>query len=122
MKDANQKAHLDRIRVAVAEVQRLVLTPSPASLDACQPWLTQIRVGLETLQTRASHGSCFGSKVMPAELTRIRQDIARIGLLLDNADGFYVGWQRLRACLTAGYTAQGVPAQFPADQRVSLEG
>ena len=54
------------------------------------------------------------------EARRLRAAARRARLLLQLAAQFHLRWHSILAGMTGGYTAQGVPAQFPARGRVSL--
>jgi hypothetical protein len=106
---------------ALGRVSRLLAHPTPESLDACQPLLEQVRIGLRQAAARGGQLPPGVQAQLRADLTEMRKLLWRTHLLLEQAAGFYSGWLRLKNILTGGYTAQGEPVPALAQSRLSLE-
>ena len=58
---------------------------------------------------------------LSASLAELRAEIARVGILLDNAAAFHTGWMQRASSMVSGYTDKGTPAVLEGRRRVILE-
>lgn len=115
---------LDWIRQAQAslgEARRLLLSPTPESLEESAPHLKSAAGALEALEGALHLGGGSPKQVLLPELSHLRRQLSAVHGLLGQAGGFYLGWARLLAG-TDGYTAEGRQTPAPPAPRISLEG
>jgi hypothetical protein len=90
--------------------------------EQCSPVLSEALVRLQPLPAALAEAGPHEREAARQTAVRLRGELLRVRTLLDSSAAFLAGWSRLRSGLTAGYTAQGRPADAPASHRVSLAG
>ena len=123
----------EQLRAASLEVEgaiRLLVSPSPGSLDRCARILESAGRRIAGLQpqlreegrTSMVHNSMVHRSNAREAALRLRSSVSRAGRLLEGAASFHLNWSRMRDTLCAGYTRQGDPAKAPQRNRISIQG
>jgi hypothetical protein len=109
--------HISSARASVREAQRLLVRPTPKSVEESA---ASIRSAVQSLgQLR---NGVRRDPAVTAEIVALRKEIAVAAALLDGAATFYLGWARLLYTAAGGYTASGEPARPGRVRRISVEG
>lgn len=114
---------IERLIEARSDVERVcgwLASPAPERLDRCSATLTQAVTGLSV--GAGWLGSARGDAEALAEAWRLARTVRRASRLLESANEYYAGWNRIRAAMVDGYEPGGqVPAPI-ASGTISLEG
>ena len=110
-------------RASLRESQRLLTSPSAATIEDVASHIEAASGCLEALRdSLRSVGARPAPAQLAAEVSELRDQIARASTLLEAAARFHFGWTRLLYAAACGYTARGEPAAPGPVRRLSMEG
>ncbi len=118
---ADHVASVQQLQGMVRDARMLLTEPVVANLDDCRSRLEEAVQALRQLQASLPGGNFRRDAALRGPLGALRAEIARLGILLDNAAAFHAGWVQLAASMVAGYTADGTPGQPEPSRSVWLE-
>jgi hypothetical protein len=93
------RERLTDARAAVEQACTWLLSPSPATLDRCSGALASAAAEL----TGGGFGAGHGDPQAMAEAWHLQRAVRRAGKLLENANRYHSGWNRIRTSLIEGY-------------------
>lgn len=110
-------------RASVRETEQLLISPSASTIEDVASRLETASGCLEALRdSLRSHGGRPAPAELAAEVSELRDQIARASALLEAAARYHFGWARLLYAAACGYTARGEPAAPGPVRRLSMEG
>ena len=119
--NADLAADVSRLHSLLHEAHADVIDPSVENLNACHSRLNHAADQLRHLQMAIARDKTKCDSAVSGPLRALRSEITRVAILLDSAAAFHTGWLCLSRSMTAGYSADGTPAQLEPACRVALE-
>jgi hypothetical protein len=126
-------SQLREARTALEEVRKLLLTPTPSSVEACAgPLQAAVANMVDVERELRAEGAVeanrleAGDNVVPGvriELEYLRRELKRVSALLEQASTIHRNWASVLGLFGSGYTAAGQPARpTQSSGRVALRG
>ena len=109
----------------LVNVRRMLLAPTPQSLDRCAPYLEDAANCLLALesQLKADLSPSAGERhQVRSAVDSLRRELARVDRLLRQAAALYAGWAHLLIPDSSTYTPRGEMNPAPTLRRISVDG
>ena len=120
-KPSQPVAAVRQLHAVVRDARERLTSPTIENLDYCRCRMDEAADAFRHLQATMPAAGRKPDAALSASLAELRAEIARVGILLDNAAAFHTGWMQRASSMVSGYTDKGTPAVLEGRRRVILE-